>query len=114
MCDELGLLPSPMLAANLPLFGVVSSYSSSHLSLMQGRYLKFVILRPLQVPFHSHTHVTLSVCFRVSLPPRGPFTNDVSREGEGGGWPISDERMGGCMDLVLTRGGGGPKSQKFS
>ena len=34
----------------------------------------------------------------------GPFTNDVSREGEGGGWPISDERKGGCVDLVLTRG----------
>ena len=34
----------------------------------------------------------------------GPFTNDVSREGEGGGWPISDERKGGCMNLVLTRG----------
>ena len=41
---------------------------------------------------------------------KGPFTNDVSREGEGGGWPISDERKGGCVDLVLTRGGGGPKS----
>ena len=36
----------------------------------------------------------------------GPFTNDVSREGEGGGWPISDERKGGCMNLVLTRGEG--------
>ena len=35
---------------------------------------------------------------------KGPFTNDVSREGEGGGWPISDERKGGCVDLVLTRG----------
>ena len=33
----------------------------------------------------------------------GPFTNDVSKEGEGGGWPISDERRGGCVDLVLTR-----------
>ena len=39
---------------------------------------------------------------RVSI--KGPFTNDVSREGEGGGWPISDERKGGCVDLVLTRG----------
>ena len=37
----------------------------------------------------------------------GPFTNDVSREGEGGGWPISDERRRGCVDLVLTRGGEG-------
>ena len=46
---------------------------------------------------------------------KGPFTNDVSREGEGGGWPISDERKRGCVNLVLTRGaGGGPKSQKFS
>jgi len=39
-----------------------------------------------------------------ALTPWGPFTNDVSREGEGGGWPISDERKGGCVDLVLTRG----------
>ena len=39
--------------------------------------------------------------------PKGPFTNDVSREGEGGGWPISDERRRGCLDLVLTRGGRG-------
>ena len=38
------------------------------------------------------------------LQAMGPFTNDVSREGEGGGWPISDERKGGCVDLVLTRG----------
>ena len=36
----------------------------------------------------------------------GPFTNDVSREGEGEGWPISDKRKGGCVDLVLTRGEG--------
>ena len=35
---------------------------------------------------------------------KGPFTNDVRREGEGGGWPISDQRKGGCVDLVLTRG----------
>ena len=31
-----------------------------------------------------------------------PFINDVSREGKGGGWPISDEMKGGCVDLVLT------------
>ena len=37
---------------------------------------------------------------------KGPFTNDVSREGEGGGLLISDERKGGCVDLVLTRGEG--------
>ena len=42
---------------------------------------------------------------------KGPFTNDVRREGEGGGWPISDDRKGGCVDLVLTRG---QKSRKFS
>ena len=40
------------------------------------------------------------------LWPLGPFTNDVSREGEGGGWPISDERKRGCVNLVLTRGEG--------
>ena len=33
---------------------------------------------------------------------KGPFTNDISREGEAGGWLISDERKGGCVDLVLT------------
>ena len=36
----------------------------------------------------------------------GPFTNDVSRVGEEGGLPISEERKGGCVDLVLTRGEG--------
>ena len=41
---------------------------------------------------------------------KGPFTNDVSKEGEGGGWPISDERRGGCVDLVLTRGREGVKN----
>ena len=51
---------------------------------------------------------------RVNKLTLGPFTNDVSREGEGGGWAISDERRRGCVDLVLTRGGGGQKSQKFS
>ena len=44
--------------------------------------------------------------------PKGPFTNDVSRKGEGGGWSISDERKGGCVDLVMTRGGGGPNYQR--
>ena len=53
-------------------------------------------------PFRSSY---LSVIFT-----KGPFTNDVSREREGGGWLISDERKGGCVDLVLTRGRGGPKS----
>ena len=44
----------------------------------------------------------------------GPFTNDVSREGEGGGSPISNERKGGCVDLVLTRGREGSKIPKIS
>ena len=44
------------------------------------------------------------MCDPECLTVKGPFTNDVSREGEGGGWPISDERKGGCVDLVLTRG----------
>ena len=41
----------------------------------------------------------------MSVPPlahavraSGPFTNDVRRD-----WGISDQRKGGCMDLVLTR-----------
>ena len=50
----------------------------------------------------------------VPKKEKGPFTNDVSREGEGGGCPISDERKGGCVDLVLTRGGRGSKFRKFS
>ena len=29
--------------------------------------------------------------------------------GEGGGWPISDQRKGGCVDLLLTRGREGVK-----
>ena len=49
----------------------------------------------------------------VNFYRKGPFTNDVSREGEGGGWPISDERKGGCVDLVLTRGGRGSKIPKI-
>ena len=30
----------------------------------------------------------------------GPFTNDVSSEGEVG-WPNSDHRKGGCVKLIL-------------
>ena len=41
---------------------------------------------------------------------KGPYINDVRREGEGEGQPISDKRKGGCVNLVLTRGGRGPKS----
>ena len=35
---------------------------------------------------------------------KGPLTNDFSRVGEGGGWLNSDQRKGGCVNLVLTRG----------
>ena len=48
---------------------------------------------------------------------RGRCPNDVSTEGEGGGQPNSDKRKGGCVNLVLTRGGRGskiPKIQKTS
>ena len=34
----------------------------------------------------------------------GPFTNNVSRGGRG--YQISDQKKGGCVDLVLTRGRG--------
>ena len=34
-------------------------------------------------------------------------TNDVCTEGEGGDQPNSDKRKGGCVNLVLTRGGRG-------
>ena len=47
-------------------------------------------------------------------PCKGPFKNDVSREGEGGGWPISDERRRGCVDLVLTRGEGVQNPKNFA
>ena len=40
---------------------------------------------------------------------KGPFTNDVSSFGEGGR-PNSDQRKGGCINLVLTREGGIKKS----
>ena len=32
------------------------------------------------------------------------MTSLERERGEEGGWPISDERKGGCVDLVLTRG----------
>ena len=37
----------------------------------------------------------------------------TSAERGGRDWPISDQRKGGCLNLVLT-GGGGPKSKKIS
>ena len=49
--------------------------------------------------------------------PKGACTNDVSREGEGGGYPNSDGRMGRLRDLYSKnsdKGGGGQKSRKFS
>ena len=36
----------------------------------------------------------------------GACTYDVCPEGEGGGWLNSDQRKGGCVNLVLTRGRG--------
>ena len=35
---------------------------------------------------------------------KGPFTNDVSREGEGGGYSNADVVRGGCVILVLEIG----------
>ena len=34
---------------------------------------------------------------------KGTCTYDVCSEGEGGGWLNSDQRKGGCVDLILTR-----------
>ena len=42
----------------------------------------------------------MEVCLS-GLPCKGPFTNDVSREGEGGGYPNSDAVRGGCVILLL-------------
>ena len=42
----------------------------------------------------------------------GRYTYDVCCERGGGGWPISDERRGGCKDLVLTRGREGVQNPK--
>ena len=44
---------------------------------------------------------------------KGRCTNDVCTEGEGGGQPNSDKRKGGCVNLVLTRGGRGSKIPKI-
>ena len=52
-----------------------------------------------------------ALCINCNTINEGPFINDVRREGEGGGWPISDDRNGGCVDLVLTEGVS--KSQKI-
>ena len=45
----------------------------------------------------------------------GPFTNDVSGEGEGGGWPISDDRRRRLRDLYTKnsdKGGEGVQNPK--
>ena len=41
---------------------------------------------------------------------KGACTYDVCSKGEGGGWLNSDQRKGGCVDLVLTRGREGVKN----
>ena len=43
---------------------------------------------------------------------KGACTNDVCSEGEGGGWLNSDQREGGCVDLVLTRGREGVQNHR--
>ena len=43
----------------------------------------------------------LPVSRNIYMLHEGPFTNDVSREGEGGGCPNSDAVRGGCVILVL-------------
>ena len=58
-------------------------------------------------------HLHLSLFFQTFLRAKGRCTNDVCRERGGGGCPISDQRKGGCVDLVLTRGGRGSKIPKF-
>ena len=55
---------------------------------------------------HKNSIRKLSKLWSVTKMLKGPFTNDVSSEGEGGGQPNSDERKGGCVNLVLTMGGG--------
>ena len=50
------------------------------------------------------------------LHPQGPFTSDVSREGEGGGYP--NPSKGGCVILagfkMRTRGEAVKNSEKIS
>ena len=53
--------------------------------------------------------------FNSGMWYKGPFTNDVSGEGEGGGWPISDDRRRRLRDLYTKnsdKGGEGVKNLK--
>ena len=43
--------------------------------------------------------ISFECWFRPPRPHKGPFKNDVSGEGEGGGWPISDDRRRRLRDL---------------
>ena len=60
-------------------------------------------------------HFHLMKPFGPAISFKGPFTNDVSIAGEGGGWPISDDRRR-LRDLYTKNSdsGGGLKSQKFN
>ena len=50
---------------------------------------------------------------RISFADRGhAHMTSVQRGREGGGWLNSDQRMGGCVNLVLTRGREGVQSVK--
>ena len=44
----------------------------------------------------------------------GPFTNDVSGEGEGGGWLISDDRRRRLRDLYTKNSDKGGRGSKIS
>ena len=48
------------------------------------------------------------------LVGKGPFTNDVSGEGEGGGWPISDDRRRRLRDLYTKNSDKGGRGSKIS
>ena len=52
--------------------------------------------------------INLARCRPATRLTEGPFTNDVQSEGKWG-WPNSDQRKGGCVNLVLTRGVQNPK-----
>ena len=58
--------------------------------------------RPLASPLYLPSDLFILAMFG-GYSCKGPFTNDVSREGEGGGYPKSDAVMenGGCMILAL-------------
>ena len=75
--------------------------------------------RMTALPSHPHAIVSgdyyrvRSIMKRYHSSP-GPFTNDVSGEGEGGGWLISDDRRRRLRDLYTKNSDKGGRGSKIS